>query len=509
MACAKADLDFAALEKDIVKKFVCPTCFHHIRPPIKQCMAGHIYCSNCFNILIKCWLCPAPKSNIRCSTLDKLHSLLNFPCKGYRKGCTFTGKSSVIDDHEKSCKYTAVSCPARGTGCSWVGNVSEIIPHLAEDHPANFSVSSEQDLKWNRYMERNRMHAHIFNAYGNLFRLTWMMDDKGLLRFGLFRMGGAVGRTRWSYRIMVSHATKSGCSISYIEPVRYLMDGGREEEWSDLWTSLDPWCWMRYCDDDDDLRLSASQQKDADDRTLARFSCPTCSNYILGPIITCYEGHYFCADCFREVCSLCGSETMGGRTTMLEKVQSTVTFPCKYAEKDVSVHEVSCWHSQTSCPLKHIGCGWKGQEREVIDHCYNDHPNDTFQTMSQEFQVQHFNTFEEKKVFLLFNGYKYLFRFNWELDRKTDTFMVAIYFLGTPPLHLMFDYEISFSSKPKPGYEDSRITVRGPVPKLLDDTFVFISDKYTKLKLEQLRALCDDEGTLHYTVDIFCSSYFD
>nr|CAH7747527.1 unnamed protein product [Callosobruchus chinensis] len=256
MACAKADLDFEALEKDIVKKFVCPTCSRHIHPPIKQCMAGHIYCSICFDMLNKCWLCPAPKAEIRCCTLDKLHSLLNFPCKGYRKGCTFTGKLPVVDDHQKSCKYTAVSCPARGTDCSWVGNGPEIIPHLSEDHPANFSVSSEQDLKWNRHMERNRMHAHIFSAYGNLFRLTWMMDDKGTLRFGLFRMGGTRGRTRWSYRITVSHATESGCSISYIEPVRYLMDGGREEEWSDLWTNLDSWCCKKYCDDDGDLRYS-------------------------------------------------------------------------------------------------------------------------------------------------------------------------------------------------------------------------------------------------------------
>ncbi|VEN51438.1 unnamed protein product [Callosobruchus maculatus] len=104
-------------------------------------------------------------------------------------------------------------------------------------------------------MERNRMHAHLFSAYGRLFRLSWMMDDTGSLRFGLFRLGGAAGNT---YKIVVTHATRPACTMTYIEPVRCLTDGGREEDWSDLWTNLDPWCWRKYCDDEGNLHLSVT-----------------------------------------------------------------------------------------------------------------------------------------------------------------------------------------------------------------------------------------------------------
>nr|CAI5817341.1 unnamed protein product [Callosobruchus analis] len=264
-------------------------------------------------------------------------------------------------------------------------------------------------------------------------------------------------------------------------------------------------------------RISASQKTDIENRLLSQFSCPTCTNYILGPVFQCRKGHFFCTDCFRNVCSLCGTKILS-RSNVLENIQSIVSFPCRYANRgcqflgdggDVRVHQYCCLYSQTSCPLKHIGCRWSGKESEVIHHCNNYHPNNIFQTMSQAFHLRRFNILEEKRVFLLFSAYKYLFRFNWKLDRKRDTFVVAIYFLGTPPLHLMFDYQISFSSKPNPGYYDSSIKVEGPIHKLEDDRCMFMINKYTKLSFEQLCSMCDEEGNLYYTLECeksFCST---
>nr|CAI5817342.1 unnamed protein product [Callosobruchus analis] len=81
--------------------------------------------------------------------------------------------------------------------------------------------------------------------------------------------------------------------------------------------------------------ISAFQKKDAKQRLLSQFSCPTCTNYVLGPVVQCRREHFFCTDCFRGVCSLCGTTTILGRSAALENIQGIVSFPCRYANRAV------------------------------------------------------------------------------------------------------------------------------------------------------------------------------
>ncbi|VEN51439.1 unnamed protein product, partial [Callosobruchus maculatus] len=170
------------------------------------------------------------------------------------------GKSSTVRNHENSCLYTTVCCPSRFAGCCWIGNESELPHHLTVDHPENMSGAFEQEITWVRNMETNRMQAHVFSACGRVFQFSWIVDDSGNLLYGLSRMGDAFGKTCWSYKIAITHAPRSGCSMTINEPARYLPHAG-QGDWLDLWTGLDTWCWRRNCNHKGDLHFSLTISK--------------------------------------------------------------------------------------------------------------------------------------------------------------------------------------------------------------------------------------------------------
>merc|ERR1719334_422737 len=63
------------------------------------------------------------------------------------------------------------------------------------------------------------------------------------------------------------------------------------------------------------------------------FECPVCFDYVLPPILQCQSGHLVCANCRPKLtcCPTCRGALGNIRNLAMEKVASTVQFPCKYA----------------------------------------------------------------------------------------------------------------------------------------------------------------------------------
>ena len=78
----------AAPASDLASLFECPVCFDYVLPPILQCHAGHLVCSNCRPKLTCCPTCRGQLGgNIRNLAMEKVASTVMFPCKYSSGGC--------------------------------------------------------------------------------------------------------------------------------------------------------------------------------------------------------------------------------------------------------------------------------------------------------------------------------------------------------------------------------------------------------------------------------------
>lgn len=73
----------------------------------------------------------------------------------------------------------------------------------------------------------------------------------------------------------------------------------------------------------------------------ALFECPVCFDYVLPPILQCQAGHLVCSACRRKVscCPTCrGPLTPSIRNLAMEKLASTLLFPCKVKKHRTRPH---------------------------------------------------------------------------------------------------------------------------------------------------------------------------
>ncbi|UYV78326.1 SIAH2, partial [Cordylochernes scorpioides] len=119
------------------------------------------------------------------------------------------------------------------------------------------------------------------------------------------------------------------------------------------------------------------------------FECPVCFDYVLPPILQCRNGHLVCSTCRPKVqnCPTCRSP-MGAvdagniRNLAMEKVASTVLFPCKYSisgcpaeflHTEKTEHEELCEFRPYLCPCPGASCKWMGNLEEVMAHLMQSH----------------------------------------------------------------------------------------------------------------------------------------
>lgn len=73
----------------------------------------------------------------------------------------------------------------------------------------------------------------------------------------------------------------------------------------------------------------------------ALFECPVCFDYVLPPILQCQSGHLVCNQCRQKLscCPTCrGPLSPSIRNLAMEKVASTLPFPCKVTHNTAPCH---------------------------------------------------------------------------------------------------------------------------------------------------------------------------
>ncbi|KAH9417110.1 E3 ubiquitin-protein ligase Siah1 [Dermatophagoides pteronyssinus] len=119
------------------------------------------------------------------------------------------------------------------------------------------------------------------------------------------------------------------------------------------------------------------------------FECPVCFEYILPPILQCQNGHLVCQACRKMIttCPTCRIQiTSNIRNLQMEKVASSVFFPCKYSilgcknqllYQDKPGHEEVCGHKPYICPCPGTSCKWQGPIDQVMPHLMSQHKSIT------------------------------------------------------------------------------------------------------------------------------------
>jgi len=114
------------------------------------------------------------------------------------------------------------------------------------------------------------------------------------------------------------------------------------------------------------------------------FECPVCFEYVLPPILQCPSGHLVCSNCRPKLscCPTCRGPLGNIRNLAMEKVASTVLFPCKFSTSgcqftmlhtDKGDHEEHCEYRPYSCPCPGASCKWQGPLEQVMPHLLNLH----------------------------------------------------------------------------------------------------------------------------------------
>ncbi|XP_026213323.1 E3 ubiquitin-protein ligase Siah2 [Anabas testudineus] len=121
----------------------------------------------------------------------------------------------------------------------------------------------------------------------------------------------------------------------------------------------------------------------------ALFECPVCFDYVLPPILQCQAGHLVCNPCRQKLscCPTCrGPLSPSIRNLAMEKVASTLPFPCKYSSAGCLLslyhsekpdHEEVCEFRPYTCPCPGATCKWHGSLEAVMPHLMHAHKSIT------------------------------------------------------------------------------------------------------------------------------------
>lgn len=118
------------------------------------------------------------------------------------------------------------------------------------------------------------------------------------------------------------------------------------------------------------------------------FECPVCFDYVLPPILQCQSGHLVCSNCRPKLtgCPTCRGPLGNIRNLAMEKVASTIMFPCKYSSSGCTLsllhtekveHEEMCEWRPYTCPCPGASCKWQGGLEQVMAHLMMSHKSIT------------------------------------------------------------------------------------------------------------------------------------
>jgi len=114
--------------EDLLQHLTCSACSCVVCPPVLQCRKGHLYCRACRTGNC-CKICKQTFVDAPNLALEKIMTLIAFPCRYGPQGCPDSIFLPSRLQHETLCQYRPVPCQYNHHGCTQVFSVKDMFWH--------------------------------------------------------------------------------------------------------------------------------------------------------------------------------------------------------------------------------------------------------------------------------------------------------------------------------------------------------------------------------------------
>ncbi|KAI1296877.1 E3 ubiquitin-protein ligase SIAH1 [Halotydeus destructor] len=193
----------------------------------------------------------------------------------------------------------------------------------------------------------------------------------------------------------------------------------------------------------------------------ALFECPVCFDYALPPINQCQNGHLVCQSCRPKItcCPSCRVPIQHNiRNLQMEKLASTIQFPCKYSSSGCPAllgctekldHEEQCDSKPYQCPCPGSSCKWFGPLEQVMPHLTKEHKSiTTLQGEDIVFLATDINLSGAVDWVMIQSCYGFHFMLVLEKQEKYhghQQFFAVVQLIGTPKQAENFIYRLELN----------------------------------------------------------------
>ncbi|KAF8765996.1 hypothetical protein HU200_007931 [Digitaria exilis] len=133
------DSDDLVVTVDDVEALECSICYLPLKPPIFQCVNGHVVCSPCRDKLKatgrgSCHVCRGAIGgyNSRCHAMERVVESVHVPCPHAVHGCVAKVAYHDRRRHQEACPHAPCHCP--GEACGFAGSTAALRDHVASAH---------------------------------------------------------------------------------------------------------------------------------------------------------------------------------------------------------------------------------------------------------------------------------------------------------------------------------------------------------------------------------------
>ncbi|ONK81452.1 uncharacterized protein A4U43_C01F29240 [Asparagus officinalis] len=186
----------------------CFICCEPLRPPLYQCVNGHVACRACSIKLPqnKCPNCSQAIDFTRCRFLEKIIESIKSPCCYSEHGCNKTLSYPEIFSHQETCVHAPCFCPI--PKCTFSGTPEKISTHFRSHHESS-AIDFQYGKQFKASLAKSEPYIVLPSENGLLFLLLNDKHDKGNnLSVACIRPGGSTG-SDFVYELMVSNAESS------------------------------------------------------------------------------------------------------------------------------------------------------------------------------------------------------------------------------------------------------------------------------------------------------------
>ncbi|XP_045472554.1 E3 ubiquitin-protein ligase SIAH1-like [Harmonia axyridis] len=245
---------------------------------------------------------------------------------------------------------------------------------------------------------------------------------------------------------------------------------------------------------------------------LSEFECPICLEYMMPPIHQCTMGHTFCVSCFDKlaICPTCRSPKGVSRAYALERIHSSVTFPCRYRFDgcdcqvkglELSDHQDSCVYAKNSCPFSTpMSCKWQGKRRDILDHCKEAHPLNILRGNHIIMKCPMFDLLQQQEAFYftIIQAFGELFQFCWYINDR-GIMRWVVYFLGNSKDAKRYKYAIIIGKTQGPFDQISMIASCEPI---VEENAMFDDKNCLTSTFDMVKKRNNNNGDLHYEIKL-------